>query len=377
MLVGGGTGGHILPLLAVARKLKEKDSSVHIVVVIDKSTKFAQSLESSRHVDSVQRVSAGKLRRYPNQSFVASMLDVRTNLLNIRDLFRTLFGIFQAIRLLGKARPAIIFIKGGFVGVPVGIAARLKGVQFITHDSDASPGLANRIIGRWATLHAVGMPVDLYSYPKSKTRHVGIPVASDFRFVTKELQDKYRKQLGVPLNSKMVFVTGGSQGAQQLNVIMFKIAKELTTARDVYVVHQAGNSVSAQAVPNSSRYKVLSYIDDLYLYSGAADVIISRAGSAVAEFATQGKAVIVVPAPHLASGHQLKNANVLQTAKAAIILSEDQLMKEPEKLLDATLDLLKDNNLRQELGGKLSGLYSSGAASKIAGILLDLSKADS
>lgn len=374
MLVGGGTGGHILPLLAVAHKLKVDHPKLQIVAVIDKTTKFGHHLDASSDIDAVARINAGKLRRYPNQSLVESLLDVKTIALNIRDIFRTLIGIFQALRLLTKHKPDAIFIKGGFVGVPVGIASKIKNVPYITHDSDASPGLANRIIGRWARIHTVGMATSLYNYPKSKTIQVGIPTAPEFENITSKLKKAYREQIGVPLDAKMIFVTGGSQGSDRLNNIMSNIGQKLIAKNNIFVFHQTGSNIPPNLPTKSKQYFSSEYLDDLYLYSGAADVIVSRAGSVVAEFAVQGKAVIVVPAPQLADGHQLKNARILQEAKSTIVLDETTLIEDPTALLNTLLNLIEDEPRRRSLANNLAKVYPSGATDKIVDALLKVSE---
>lgn len=313
MLVGGGTGGHILPLLAVAQELKSRDSKTHIIAVVDKSTNFAHLLESASEIDQVFKINAGKFRRYPNQSITEKLLDLNTLFLNIRDAFRTVVGIFQAYMLISKYKPRVAFIKGGFVGVPCGIGCRLSGTPFITHDSDATPGLANRIIGRWATLHAVAMKKEAYNYDPDKTVQVGIPVSKNFKKVTPKLKLRYREELGVPRNAKLILITGGSQGAKELNDLIASVSHALVANKDLYAIHQTGNWTSNDLPIDNTRYKTVEYIDDLYRYSGASDIIISRAGSIIAEFATQHKSVILVPAPQLADGHQLKNAQQIKS----------------------------------------------------------------
>ncbi len=374
MLVGGGTGGHILPLLAVARKLKKDQKNIRIVAVIDKTTRFAHLLESSNDIDRVMRISAGKLRRYPNQGLTETILDIKTTVLNIRDGFRMIAGVFQAIGLLRQQQPDVIFIKGGFVGVPVGIAARLNRVPFVTHDSDASPGLANKIIARWARMHTVGLDKSLYSYPDTKTIQVGIPTAVEFKNVTRELKKAYRKEIGVPASAKLIFVTGGSQGAQSLNDIISCISHSLIAEKDIYVIHQTGRYISPDLPVDNDQYRTVEYLANLYCYSGAADVILSRTGSTMAEFAAQGKAVVGVPAPQLAGGHQVKNAEILQKANAAIVLKESDLKADPKKLLTTLLDLLNDTDKQKELTENLAKVYPPNAADKITEVLIRMAE---
>ncbi len=371
--MGGGTGGHILPLLAVAHKLRQQQPEVKIVAIADKQSKFTHLLKDSTDIDELVLINAGKFRRYPDQSFSKALLDIKTLSLNIRDIFRTIFGIFQSLRVLRKVKPNIIFIKGGYVGVPVGLSAKILGLPFVTHDSDAHPGLANRIIGRWAKIHTVAMSKDLYNYPKSKTLQVGIPVADEFKLVTPTLKNEYRMHLKIPKQAKVLFITGGSQGAKKLNQVIAKIIPDLLKINDIFVVHQTGKKREEKAL-KSTNYQTFEYSNDLYMYSGSADIVITRAGSTIAEFAIQHKPLIVIPADHLADNHQIKNANILQSTNSAIVLQEAQLIENPSLLLDAIKKLFNSQTIQKEMSDNLSKLYPEDATSKITKLLLECLK---
>ncbi len=300
---------------------------------------------------------------------IEKLIDLNTLLLNIRDAFRTVVGTFQAYMLIKKYKPDTVFIKGGFVGVPCGIGCRFSGTSFITHDSDATPGLANRIIGRWATLHAVAMKKTVYNYDPNKTIQVGVPISKDFKKVTSNLKLKYRKDLGIPEKAKLILITGGSQGAKELNDLIASVSHAFIAEKDVYVIHQTGKWVSNDLPIGEKRYKAVEYIDDLYKYSGAADIIISRSGSILAEFATQHKPVILVPAPQLADGHQVKNAQIIQKLKAGLVVQQDTLRKDPTKILSAINKLMNDHALSRKIADNLSNVYPSGAVDKIVDLL--------
>ncbi len=328
-------------------------------------------MRASSDIKAVTVISAGKLRRYPNQTRLQKIFDIQTALLNVRDVFRTLRGCIQAVRALGKIKPDIIFVKGGFVGVPVGIAAHIKRLPFITHDSDTKPGLANRIISRWAVLHAVGMPSQYYTYPAQKTVHVGIPLIKDYKHVTDKLKTAYRHDLSIPAKSKVITVTGGSQGAARLNHVFSKIVPELLTDNSVYILHQTGK-LTEGLPPASTHYQRFEYHDDLYKVTGAADVVIARAGaSTLAELAAQGKATIIVPSPYLASGHQLQNAQLLEDNRAGIVLDEKKILDNPTILLDSIRQLLGNADERDRLGKNLSSLYLTDSAKRISELILN------
>ena len=325
-------------------------------------------------------VSAGKFRRYHGEGF-KQLLDVKTMALNVRDAFRVIAGLYQSWRLLRKIRPEIVFVKGGFVGVPVGLAAARLKIPFITHDSDAMPGLANRIIGRWARKHAVAMPKEVYTYNPAQTVTVGVPVVAEYQPVTDELQARYRQEIDVPEDAHMLFIIGGGLGSQRINrAVMKAVPQLLQQFPKLVVVHGAGRANEEEMrkgyqgllrIEDAKRITVVGYIHDVYRYSGAADVIITRAGATnLAEFAVQGKACIVVPSPFLAGGHQLKNATYLEEQHATEQLSEAELIANPEIMTAMVADLLNDSKHRAVLGERFKAFGNPNAARDLAQLIM-------
>jgi len=291
-------------------------------------------------------------------------------------------GTVQSYRLLRKLKPDVIFVKGGFVGVPVGLAAARLRIPFVTHDSDAIPGLANRIISRWATVHAIALPKEVYSYPASKMVTVGVPVQSEFIPVTAQLQQEYKQQIGLDQYGKVLLVTGGGLGAKRLNdMVLQAVPQLLERYSDLAIIHTVGRAHAAEmntayekALTPAQRSHVLvkGYVTDMYRYSGAADVIITRAGATtLAEFAVQAKACIVVPNPLLTGGHQTKNAAYLAEQHAVRCLAEDELQKNPELLTNAVERLLGNAEERLALGTSLSKFAHPTAAKELAMVLLE------
>jgi len=201
-LTGGGSGGHITPLLAVAHELKQLKPDATLIFIGHRGDQLSDLPRENRDIDEVYFVKAGKFRRYSGMG-LKQLLDLPTVLKNIRDGTRVIYGLAESSRLLRKIKPDIILIKGGFVGVPVGLAAAQLHIPFVTHDSDAIPGLANRIIARWASAHAVSLPKELYSYPPQKTYTVGVPVSRDFVPVNPENIRQYRDLLDLSSISKL------------------------------------------------------------------------------------------------------------------------------------------------------------------------------
>lgn len=381
-MTGGGSGGHITPLLAVAHELKQQQNNCKIVYIGQTGDSLVDIPASDKSVDEVRTIYAGKLRRYHGEGW-RQLLDVPTVLKNIRDVFLTLIGIGQSIRLLHQLRPQIVFVKGGFVGMPVGLAAALLRIPYVTHDSDALPGLANRIIAPWAKVHAVALPKEVYSYPAERTVTVGVPLAHHFAPVTPARKQAFRKQVGIAGDAKVLLVTGGGLGAQRLNDAAVACAPELLQRYpDLVIVHAAGRSLEAtvrqqyaQTIGKQAKTRVIvkGFITNLYAYSGAADVIVARAGATSnAEFAAQAKACVIVPNPFLTGGHQLKNAQVLADRKAARMVSEERVKEDPRALMPPLVDLFDHPHKAEALGKRFNELVEPDSAKRLAVVLLEV-----
>jgi UDP-N-acetylglucosamine--N-acetylmuramyl-(pentapeptide) pyrophosphoryl-undecaprenol N-acetylglucosamine transferase len=380
-LTGAGSGGHITPILAVAAEIKRLQPATRLIYIGQRGDNLGDIPAAHSSIDKVYTVRAGKFRRYHGEG-LKQLLDIPTWFKNIRDAIYVLIGTFQSRRLLRQIKPDIIFVKGGFVGVPVGLAAASLHIPYITHDSDAIPGLANRIIGRWATKHAVALPVEVYHYPASKTIMTGIPVQSDFVAVTSSLKAQYRTKLKLPPKAKVLFIIGGGLGSQRINqAVAAAVPHLLREFPDLYVVHGTGRANEKEvrtayeeklSPAEQGRLKVAGYINDVYRYSGAADIIITRAGATnLAEFALQGKACIVVPSPFLTGGHQLKNAHYLAEQGAALVLNETDLTADPNRLAYQVSDLFNQPGQQRELGIRLAKFAKPDATKDLARLILD------
>ena len=331
-------------------------------------------LEGQSTIDQIYTVYSGKFRRYHGESWLKRILDIKTNGLNIRDAALVVVGFFQSLRLLTGIKPDVILLKGGFVGVPVGLAAALTKRSFITHDSDIIPGLANRLVGRWASLHATGMPAEHYKYPRDSVRHVGVLVVEDYQHVTPQLQKQYKIDLGLSPASRVLLVTGGSLGARAINLAMVKISPELLQKySDLHIIHQVGKgNVRTYGEYTHHRLKVLEFLNPLATYMGASDIVVTRAGAnTMAELGVQGKASVVIPNPLLTGGHQLKNAEYLLQQKAIAVVDETNISKDPQVLLTQLETLLQDSGQRQKLADNLHSLTITDAAQRLALLLLE------
>lgn len=375
VLTGGGSGGHLTPVISVAEALRKQAPEYSLVYIGQKGDSLGDIMHEHPVFNHVYTVKAGKFRRYHGQG-IKQLLDLKTFLLNVRDLFYVFVGFVQALFLLAKLKPRVLFCKGGFVGVPVGLAAAIMRIPYVTHDSDAIPGLANKIIGRWAKVHAVAMAKEQYNYPAHKTITVGVPVQTQFKRKTTDSQRAARQKLGILQRDWVLFVIGGGQGAERVNQAVIEAVPALfKKIPNLYILHVAGrrgeDSVR-QAYDNlpdnlRTRVSVFGFTKDVATLGEASDVAITRAGATnLAEFALQGMACVIVPNPLLTGGHQLKNAQAYADANAALILSEQNLGSLAEMVV-----LLHDNKQKQnELSENITKFANKQAAQSLAGVLL-------
>ena len=382
ILTGGGSGGHITPLLSLARELKSQSPDCQIVYVGHKGDNFDTFKDNSHDFDFMVFINAGKFRRYHTSSRLAQLFDLKTWALNIRDFFRLPASIISSLRIMRRFKPSVVFSKGGFVAVPVGIAAKLSRVPIVTHDSDIVPGLANRIVGRWAKVQATGMPAKHYAYRSDTVEYVGIPIDQRIKKVTPKIQNDYKKQLKLPPESTVLLLSGGGNGSRRLNELMTAISRHLLESNlSLYIVHITGRtheeSVKAgyRAVLPKDQLKrvvITGFTSDFYAYSAAADLIITRAGATtLAELAAAGKACVIIPSPYLTGGHQLKNAEELAKLDAAVVAGE---AIEPDELLVTLSELLNNDHRRFELSRNLYSTANPDAAAKLARLILKTAK---
>lgn len=382
VLTGGGSGGHITPILAVAHELKRLQPDVHLIYIGQKGDHFAAMVGEQPVIDQVFAVRAGKFRRYHGEG-LKQLLDVPTLAKNVRDAWYVLVGLWQSFWLLGRLKPDTIFTRGGFVSVPVALAGRIRRVPYITHDSDAVPSLANRLIAHGAALHAVALPIELYPYPAAKTVNVGVPVARQFQPVGIKEQQAFKRELGLARSQQVVLITGGGLGAAVINQACLEVVPKLLAANpQVCVIHTVGQQHEAAmrasyervlAPDLYRRLQIYAFVPDLYRYSASADVIIARGGATtLAEFARQGKACIVIPNPLLTGGHQTKNAEAYAAAGAVMVVRETELHDSARVLVDKVTYLLQHKAERQILAATLQKFARPDSARELAAILLRL-----
>ena len=332
----------------------------------------------------IRKVVAGKLRRYTNFTFVSYLQHFDVVLKNIRDVFKNIFGFFQSFFRLLVNRPDAIFFKGGYVCLPVGTAAKVLKIPYVIHDSDAAPGLTNRLLSKRATKIATGMPLEYYSYPADKAEWTGIPTSDEFKPVSATRQKALKKELGFDPEKPLLVVTGGSLGAEHINVAIREILPSLLKNTSVMLV--AGRErypemmdLKEYAVWEdgvlTTNFRMIKFSSEMHKLFGAADIVVSRAGaSTMTELSSMAKTVIMVPNEKLPGYHQVKNAKAYEKAHAVVVVEDSEMYEKPEKLLNAIRKLMKDPEQCAELAKNLRGFVKDNAAENLANTVISVAK---
>jgi len=348
IVTGGGTGGHTYPALttinALQARLAETGTAPELLWV-----GVADGLEATiaaRNNIPFRAVTTGKLRRSPNPRELAR---------NIIDAFRIPLGIAQAALTVARTRPAVVFSTGGFVCVPIGLAAALFRVPYLMHEQTLSLGLANRILARVATRILLSHEASLdHLPPRARRRAVvtGNPVRPA---VLGGDPARGLASCGLDPAVPLVLVTGGAGGAQQINRMLAGTLPDLL--QHCQIVHQCGSLSHtemqhiAHGLPPqvANRYHVVDFIhDELPDLLAAAAIVVARSGAGtVAELTALGKVSILIPYPVSAGDEQRITARHLAKEGAAVILDGDQAT--PDHLHAAIINLLADSRRRNAM----------------------------
>lgn len=380
LFAGGGSGGHVTPLRAIAKEVQKINSSASIAVITDRGfyTQTAFLFQSEKNIK-LTKIFSGKFRRYTNKSLAWHLTHLPTVLKNIRDIFFIALGVMQALLYFLRSKPDVVFCKGGYVCVPVGIAARVFNVPLIIHDSDTHPGLTNRFLAGWARRIATGMPTKYYTYEPAKMVYTGIPVNQDFKPFSQSDVAKAKKQLSFDPEKPVVLVTGGGTGSKELNRVVSAIAPNLLV-EGIQLAHITGKGKSKTVIIARAELGIVEQeswqvheFAEMLPYVTAADLIITRAGAtALQEFANAKKPVIIVPSPYLTGGHQVKNATLFAEHKAAAVLQEADLVENSDLLADATRELLTDKKAAEKIASALHTNFAKpDAARELAHLIME------
>lgn len=337
VLTGGGTAGHVTGNLALYPTLKKHFLNI---CYIGSNNSIEEKLIKTKTQATFYGISAVKLVR-------------GKILVNLALPFKLLRAVKQAKKILKKLRPNVIFSKGGFVSVPVILAAKSLKIPIVCHESDLSMGLANKIGSRYATTVCTTFEKTAEPF-KNKGVFTGSPLQKEFENLPTQAAAKHK--LHLPADKKVLLVTGGSLGAAAINSAVRESLDALT--KSFYVVHVTGKG-NANAIKNAC-YRQIEFATNMPELIAAADVVISRAGSnTIFELAFANKPMLLIPLPKGASrGDQIENAEYFKQCGYAHVLSQQALTR--ASLISAVNETLKDApNLKNAL--KKSGLKNGTA----------------
>jgi UDP-N-acetylglucosamine--N-acetylmuramyl-(pentapeptide) pyrophosphoryl-undecaprenol N-acetylglucosamine transferase len=360
VLTGGGTGGHFYPIIAIAEEINRIVDKEHIVdsnLYYFSDSPFDKTMLYENGIR-YEWVPAGKWRLYPS---------IKT----IVDMFKLPYGILVAIFKLYKLYPDVVVGKGGYASFPTLFAAKLLRIPVIIHESDTVPGKVSKWAGKFAKKIAISYQDAIQHFPKDKTAWTGQPVRATILKAAKEGAKEYLKlEEGIPV----VALIGGSQGAMILNNVMLDALPDLVNKYEV--IHQTGTknyketTETAEIVlgdnVNKRHYKPYPFLNDLAskMVAGAADIIISRAGSAIFEFASWGVPSIIIPITKTNGDHQKKNAYAYARGGACEVIEESNLTS---SVLETTIsDLLSNPEKMASMQRAASAFFKPGAGQAIA-----------
>ncbi len=325
----------------------------------------------------VSRIVAGKLRRYNHLTVLRQLFWFSLMAKNVGDMFLVVFGIVQSCFKLIIWRPDVVFTKGGFVCLPVGLAAHWLRIPLVIHDSDAHPGLTNRILSRWASQIATGAPLEYYSYPKDRSHYVGIPVAKELVPVTAKQQADAKSKWGVASDRPLLVVTGGGLGAMRINNTVLAVKNELMKLGSVVLVAGTAqyDELRAQLPANNEHFQLYSFVTEMPSLLSAADIVIARAGATtILELAALAKPTILIPNAKLTGGHQVKNANVYLEDQAVRVVVEDDMETEPQLLVLAVKELLQSPTESRAMAARFHKFARPDAAHDMANLIISAIK---
>jgi UDP-N-acetylglucosamine--N-acetylmuramyl-(pentapeptide) pyrophosphoryl-undecaprenol N-acetylglucosamine transferase len=321
VFTGGGSAGHVTPNIAI---INEMDHQEWDIKYIGSKKGIERELISKINIP-YHGISSGKLRRY---------IDFE----NVKDIFRVLRGCLEARKILKKLRPNLVFSKGGFVSVPVIVAARSLGIPIFIHESDMTPGLANKISQRFATKIFTSFEETVKFFPKNQTKAIGSPIRKEILIGSAE---KGRHLLDLHSKLPVLTIMGGSLGAKKINESVRESIQELTSKYQI--VHLCGKGNVDQTLVGLPGYKQFEYIhEELPDILAATDTVITRGGSnAIFEFLALKIPMIIIPLGRAQSrGDQILNAKSFEEKGYSLTLEEDNLTKDT---LKKTLESLERN----------------------------------
>jgi UDP-N-acetylglucosamine--N-acetylmuramyl-(pentapeptide) pyrophosphoryl-undecaprenol N-acetylglucosamine transferase len=365
LIAAAGTGGHVFPGLALARTLKELEPGSVV--------RFAGT---SRGIENQAVPAAG----FPLDLLPILPLSRRLAVESLLSPVAAVAGAAAALRLLRRHRIEVVAGMGGYVTLPVAVAARIAGVPVVLHEPNAIPGIANRLAARFARAVALGVADAAEAFKGVKTITVGNPVRPELaRLDRNRLRELGQKELGLDPERATLFVFGGSQGARRLNEAVIEATPHWARPERIQVLHACGRRDESEvreawsrATPASLglQVRIEPFVERMDLAYAASDLALTRAGAmTMAELTAAGVPAIVVPLPHATADHQAGNARAVAAGGGAVVIRNDDLTG--ERLAKVAGPLLDDPDRLAKMSLAMASLAFPAAARELAALVLE------
>lgn len=358
IFAGGGTGGHVYPALASIETLKTRGNFdiLYVGGYNGIETKIVPGLGLA-----FKKLWISGFQRY-------------FTFKNLIFPFKLFISLLQSMLLLIKLKPKVVIGTGGYVSGPVLYSAAILGIPTLIQEQDKYPGITTKILANYVDVICLAFAEAGNYLKKVRGRIVvtGNPVRKSIEIIDRKIATKH---WGLDPERPIIFVFGGSQGAQSINQAIANIAGQLMSTFSIQFLWQTGEKnykdVSILVISQKQDVKITPYIENITLAYSAADIIVSRAGAlTLAELAMVGKASILIPYPFAAGDHQTKNAQAIEVSGAAIVVKEDHHFD--SNLKSAITMLLKDSKLTDQMGQNWKRIYKADAADKIVDQILKI-----
>jgi UDP-N-acetylglucosamine--N-acetylmuramyl-(pentapeptide) pyrophosphoryl-undecaprenol N-acetylglucosamine transferase len=344
LLAGGGTGGHLFPAIAVAEQLKHEEPQSEILFVGTE-----RGLEARMLPELGWALETIEMSGWAGLGFTA----------RLKVLGKLMKSFSQSRTILSKFKPDVVIGVGGYASVPVLLASKTMRIPYLVHEQNAWPGLANRLLGRWAKRVCLSFDEADRAFHQSATVLTGNPVRSAMESCPKISEDNL-----------CLLVFGGSQGARAINRALIAALPHLGEWREkLEIVHQSGQldfKETARGYQEDGwpHVDVQPFINDMAQAYAKSTLIVCRAGATtLAELTACGRPAVLVPYPHAAAGHQAGNAQAMAAKGAALMMEEDDLT--PERLAKLMSGLLHDRTRIVTMAAAAKNLSRQGAAARL------------
>lgn len=354
VLTGGGTGGHIYPAIAVARQCEIEDPDSKFLYI--GGTKGLESTLVPQEQIPFQSIEITGFRR-------------KLSAENIKTVIRFLKGVKASKRMLAEFKPDVVIGTGGYVCGPVVYAAAKLGIPSIIHEQNAI-GVDEQVFGKYVSTVAVSFEGSERSFPKAKrVIYTGNPRATTVQSANKE---RGFASLGIPMDSSVVLVVGGSRGAKAINDAMIEMAPQLEKLKHIHFVYVTGEhyfektreEIRSRLGSMPNHLHVLPYVHNMPEVLAATSLIVNRAGASfLAEITSLGIPSILIPSPNVTNNHQEANARQLEKAGAAKVILEKDLSG--KRLFQSIEDIMGDLQVQREMSGQSRKLGKPDSANLI------------